>query len=308
MTVSSEPGPNVTFGQLPPVVSGTAPPDYNPDASSSVDFGGRGLLDLQYGFKIGGANNNLGSPLGLFFAPGANYVTVDQVPSVAAVANIAAAQVAAAATPLALVAVTGAGVTVMAAALFILQTGLTIPKGTLALDGLPGILTFSQNGTLGCEDPTKALSRAVSVTAAAGATGGVVKIGGYNLRGQPQTENITAVAGSTVNGKKAFKFVTSAVPQFTDAAHNYSIGTSDVYGLPLRADVYGYVSATFNNAPVTAPTFVAADTTAPATSATGDTRGTIVVTSDGVKRLQIMQGVSPANVLTVTGNFGVTPV
>jgi hypothetical protein len=305
MTISAEPGPNVTWGQLQPVVPGTAPPDYNPDAGPSGDFAGRGLLDMRFGYKIGGSDANIGAPIAIIFPPGNNYAVIDQVPSVAATANIAALANATNGTPLALVTATGAGVTVMATSLFIFQTGLTVPA-CLALDGIPGIVAFSQNGNMGAADPTKSLARAVQITAAAGAAGGVVQVQGYDLYGRPQTENITAVAASSVNGKKAFKFVSAIVPQFTDA-HNYSAGIADVYGLPLRADVYGYVSATFNNAPVTVPGFVAAVTTSPATSTTGDVRGTLTVASDGTKRLQIQQGVSPANCLTVAGNFGVTP-
>jgi hypothetical protein len=186
----------------------------------------------------------------------------------------------------------------MTAALTLRAHGFTVPA-CLAIDGLPAYVSFGQTGAVNAFDPTTMLARAVSITGVAGGAGGTFRIQGYDVYGEPMTEHITAAAGAaTTNGLKAWKFVQKVTPLFTDA-HNYSVGTADVYGLPLRADVYGYVNSTFNNAPVTAPTFVAAVTSTP-TSTSGDVRGTIVVTSDGTKRLQIMQGVSPANINALT--------
>lgn len=308
MSIEGKPGPCVSYGQLPPIVPGAAPPDYNPDTGPDMGYAGVGLLDSRYGFKIGGAGNPGSSPLlALGFFPGVNYVVIDQVPSTASTTNIAAAADPVSGTPLALVTATGSGVTVLAAALYIPQTGITIPAGTLCLDGAPGIVTFGENGAVGVADPTKALARGVAIAAQNGSGGGTVLISGADLYGNPQTDLVTAVSNTTVNSLKAFKFIYSITPQFTDASHTLSAGIADVYGLPLRADVYGYVISTFNNAPVTTPTFVAADTTSPATNATGDVRGTIAVTADGTKRLQVMQGISPANALTTAGRYGVTP-
>lgn len=315
MSLTAPAGPQVVFGQNPPVAPGAAPDSYNADRAPSMSDLGAGLLDPQYGYKMGGggsgASSPQGSPLAFQYCPGVNYAVLDQVPSVATSANIAALQNTTSGTPLTLVSATGAGITAMTVALFITPTGLTVPA-CLAIDGLPAWIVFGQSGVIQGWDPTKSLARAVSVTGVTSGAGGAFLVSGYDYRGYPQTETITAGAGvNTVNGKKAFKFVKSVTPQFTDA-HNYSVGTADVYGLPLRADVYGYVNATFNNAPVTSPTFVAADTTSPATAATGDVRGTIVAASDGTKRLQVMQGISPANLAALTptsyvGMFGVVP-
>lgn len=160
-------------------------------------------------------------------------------------------------------------------------------------------------------DPTTMIARAVSISGVSGGAGGDFTVRGYSVYGIPMAETITVAAGAnTVNGKKAFKFVTSVTPLFTDA-HNYSVGVADVYGLPLRADAFGYVQATFNNQLTTNPTFVAAVTSA-STGTSGDTRGTIVVTADNTKRLQVMQGVSVAQLAALTpgstvGLFGAVP-
>jgi hypothetical protein len=268
---------------------------------------GRGLIDPRFGYTPGGTGN--GSAQAFGFGPGVNYVVLDQVPSTAAVNNIAAAANPASGTPMTLVSSTGAGVTVMTAAYANKATGLSVPA-CLALDGLPGFVAFGQSLALQFFDPTKSLSRAVSVTGVGSGSGGTVTIKGYDLYGQPMTQTITLGAGAnTVNSTKAFKFVQSVTPNFTDT-HAISVGTADVYGLPLLASSYGYVNATFNNAPVTSPTFVAGVATTPSAT-TGDVRGTIVVTSDGTKRLQVMQGVSLANLATLTpalfsGLYGAT--
>ena len=158
-------------------------------------------------------------------------------------------------------------------------------------------------------NPQALVSRAVSVTGSSSSTGGNITISGYDIYGVPMSEVIAAPAGATtVNGKKAFKYISSVVPAFTDA-HNYSVGTTDIYGLPLRSDFFSDVSINYNAAAVTANTgYVAAVTTSPATTTTGDVRGTYALqsASDGSKRLAIRQFILPANMNSVTGLFGVT--
>lgn len=167
---------------------------------------------------------------------------------------------------------------------------------------------FGQSQSVSMWNPQSLVARAVSVTGSASATGGNILISGYDIYGAPMSEIIAAPASATtVNGKKAFKYIASVVPQFTDA-HNYSIGTTDIYGLPLRSDFFGDVAINYNNAAITANTgYVAAVTTSPATTTTGDVRGTYALQSaaDGTKRLMIRQFVLVANMGSNTGLFGV---
>ena len=302
MSIQAGEGPIVTYGQNPPVASGAAPDSYSADRAPSMADLGSGLIDPRFGYKMGGggsgASSPQGSPLAFFFGPGVNYVTTDQVPSVATTANIAALANAASGVAMTLVSTTGAGVTVTTAAQFIQPTGNTVPA-CLALDGAVAFKAFGQSGALSAWDPTTTLSRAISITGVSGGAGGAFKIVGYDVYGNLQHETITAAAGvATTNGVKAWKYIVSVTPQFADA-HNYSVGTADVYGLMFRADSYGYVMTTFNNVLLTNPTFVAAVTTTP-TATSGDTRGTIVAASDGTKRLQVMQGISIANLAAAT--------
>ena len=168
---------------------------------------------------------------------------------------------------------------------------------------------FGQSNTVYLWNPQAVVSRAVSVTGSSSATGGNILISGYDIYGVPMSEVIAAPASATtVNGKKAFKYIASVVPQFTDA-HNYSVGTTDIYGFALRADFFSDVAINYNNAVITANTgFTAAVTTSPATTGTGDVRGTYALQSaaDGSKRLSIRQFILPANAGSITGLFGVT--
>jgi len=52
------------------------------------------------------------------------------------------------------------------------------------------------------------------------------------------------------------------------------VGTGDVFGLPIRADSRNYALTAWGGAVVTTGTFTGAVTTDPATTTTGDVRGT----------------------------------
>jgi hypothetical protein len=153
------------------------------------------------------------------------------------------------------------------------------------------------------------VGRAVSITGSASASGGNFLISGYDIYGAPMSEVIAGPASATtVNGKKAFKYIASVVPQFTNA-QNYSAGTTDIFGFPLRSDFFSDVAINYNSALITANTgFVAAVTTSPATTTTGDVRGTYALqsASDASKRLAVRQFILPANMGTSAGLFGVT--
>lgn len=310
--ISAQPGPLIIWGQGPAIPgSGSAgvlpPQDYNPDLSYSGFAPGTGLLDVRKGYLNGGAAN---AQLAVIFAGGGGYIALDQAPSAIATANIAALANATSGTKMTLVSTTGAGITVMTAAYTSPSTGLTVPSGSLVIDGLPGSITIGSNGSILLPDPRTMIARAVSITGVSGGAGGHFIVAGADLFGNPQTENITATSGATTTaGKKAFKFVYSVTPQFTDA-HNYSIGTADVFGFPLRVDEFAFAAITWNNGGITANTgFVAADATSPATATTGDVRGTYATqsASDGTKKLQVIIEIPPWNAGTVAGVFGVTP-
>lgn len=134
-------------------------------------------------------------------------------------------------------------------------------------------------------DPRQALGRGLVVTCnnAAG-VGGAIVVRGYDVYGFPMSESIAIVPATSLSGygKKAFKYITSATPNFTDGTYTYSIGTSDVFGFNIREDFCEDTNVWWGGSLNAATTgYVAPDVTNPATSLTGDPRGTIQTSAIG---------------------------
>lgn len=137
-------------------------------------------------------------------------------------------------------------------------------------------------------DPRQCIARGIVTTVSAGtSSSNHLVVHGWDIYGQPMTESIPCTA-ATNYGKKAFKYIGSVVPDFTDGTNNYTVGTSDVFGFAQRADYLEETLVWWDSALVvgTAATpldygFVAADTTNPATTTTGDVRGTFQPSSIG---------------------------
>jgi hypothetical protein len=139
---------------------------------------------------------------------------------------------------------------------------------------------------------------------AAGAATAVLTITGTDVYGIPMSEAITLNGTTAVAGKKAFKTITRVAA--SAAATDFFVGTGDVFGLPIRADSRNYVQTAWGGAFVTTGTFVAAVTTDPATTTTGDVRGTFAPAdaADASKRLTLWVFVADDD--TQTGLYGVT--
>ena len=217
------------------------------------------------------------SPMDLGVGPLGRVYVWDCVPQTLQTANIAASQAPAGSGSLTLTAGTSA-------------------KSVVRADGT----TVIQLNT------PRALQVNTSTTARA------VTISGYDYYGQAMTETITvSVAGTPVSGKKAFYQIASAT--INGSATAVTIGTTDIFGLPVRCIDAGYiVKVGWNNTLLqNAGTFTAADMTNPASSTTGDVRGTFQPTtaSDGVKRLVMtiaLPAIATGPNATRTGALGVT--
>ena len=303
MSITANSGPYVSFGQ------GTFA-DYNPEAGPSLFYAGAGLLDPRpyYTYQPG---QDFGAATAGFLGF-TRILTVNYVPATLSNTAIAAAANATSGTAFTLVSSSGSGVTV-GASVTNASTGALV-TGLLALNGSSARVSFGSSGTIQLWDPTTLLGRALSITGSASSTGGNFLISGYDCYGYPMSEVIAGPAGATTtNGKKAFKYIASVVPQFTDA-HNYSVGTADIFGFPLYSATFNAgadvdVAISWAGAAITSATgYTAGVTTSPATTTTGDVRGTYAVqsASDGSKRLLITQSPSLANISSITGLFGVT--
>ena len=98
----------------------------------------------------------------------------------------------------------------------------------------------------------------------------VLTVTGLDEYGNTVVES--SASGTSMTGKKAFKEITSVVPSANITAA--TVGTGDVFGLPLFLGSTGLVIRELQDgAAATAGTVVAADTSVP-TATTGDVRGT----------------------------------
>ncbi|UOF78454.1 hypothetical protein [Caudoviricetes sp.] len=151
--------------------------------------------------------------------------------------------------------------------------------------------------------------RALSVNTSTSAR--AVTVSGYDYYGQPMTETITvSVAGTPVNGKKAFYQVSSAT--ISGSATAVTIGTTDIIGIPVRVVDAGYIASVgwANTLARDAGTFVQADT-ATATATTGDVRGTYVPSSASNSQRRLVMSIACNAIMvgpnaTRQGALGVT--
>jgi hypothetical protein len=200
---------------------------------------------------------------------------------------------------------------------YIVDTPQTVTSTTITgvagINGVPRI-PFGQTGSggpggLGAYNPMCMIGRNVRITTASGDTA-VYTVLGYDIYGYPMSEAITANGASTVSGKKAFKYIASVTPVGTVGA-TASVGTGDVYGFPLISDTFQDVQISWSATAITASTgYLAGVKTNPATTTTGDVRGTYAVqsASDGTKRLTINQLPPPTEITSAAGLFGITQV
>lgn len=137
--------------------------------------------------------------------------------------------------------------------------------------------------------------RCVTITAA-GANTAIPTVYGYDQYGQPMSQTLAAPSTSTVTTTKAF-FQISRIAVSAAAGSALTAGFNDKLGLPLRVTDVGYVSSVKWAATLAADagTFVAADTTSPATVSTTDVRGCYTPSSaaNGSRRL-VLQIALPA--------------
>lgn len=156
--------------------------------------------------------------------------------------------------------------------------------------------------------------RALSVTTGTGTTtSSNITITGWDLYGQPMSEVIASgtVASTTTNGKKAFYQILS-VSGSAATTSTITVGTTQLLGVPVRITngVYLCHVGWSTGFAIDSGTLAVADTTNPATTTTGDVRGTFSPSSapDGIKRLILgimLPAISAGPNATRLGAFGV---
>lgn len=131
--------------------------------------------------------------------------------------------------------------------------------------------------------------RCVTITAS-GANTATYLVSGFDQYGQAMSALLAAPSTSTVATTKAFKIVTSVTnANATAGTNNLTVGFNDKLGLPFRVTDVCYVQSVkwATTLAQDGGTFVAADTTSPATTSTTDVRGCYTPSSaaNGTRRL-----------------------
>lgn len=194
------------------------------------------------------------------------------------------------------------GALVTAAALTTMPFGNVIPASTLVIQSQMSYTTVGTRDITASYDPTNACTRTIAVTGVASGAGGTFVVRGWDIYGQPISENIVANTGATtVNGALAYKWIKSITPLFTDA-HNYSFDVLNVFGLHLAVDTAAYVDAWIGGSGYQTNPSVTAAATAVVSATSGDVRGTLTLTPGG-NRITIF--VTPSNArLMINPNGG----
>lgn len=185
-------------------------------------------------------------------------------------------------------------------------TAMTLTAGT-------GITTSIAPSGTGATVYVLDVNRAISITSAGDLSAVGFLVTGFDRYGVQMSQLVTGPNATTVNSTKAFKSILSVVPNATSAT-TCTIGTADVFGFQYRLVDVGYiVSAKWAGVLAqNAGSAVAGVTTDPATTTTGDVRGTFAqagAASNGSRRLVIcfhLDSTQCGSSATLTSLVGVT--
>lgn len=300
MSITRFIGPLVVPGAGPNAASSAL--DYNDSAGPSIFAHGVGLVDGRFGPYNGGDITN---PLPCWYGTD-NIAVLDQAPSTLSAVNIAAAQVPVAGTALTL-ANASTGITVLASPVY-LATNI-FPIGARMIDGNPALLSIAaMGGGVSPYDPRTMISRTLRFTSVGDDSAATAAVVFYDVYGFLCHETVTLSNATIATSLKAVKAVVSITPGGTLSGSNLSVGTSDVFGLPLASYEFPWAKIYWADALISATTgWVAAVTTSPATAITGDTRGKYGTqsASNGTRKLQVFLTPQAQNMST-TGLYGAT--
>lgn len=299
MSITRMTGPLVISGAGP---LGSGALDYNDSPGPSAFAHGVALADNRMG-PFGGTD--IATPIPVWYGSD-SVAVVNQAPSTLSAVNISAAAVPVAGTAVTL-AGASTGITVLTAPYAFGQN--TFPTGCRVIDGNPAFITLSPTGGgISAYDPRTMIGRCLRFTSVGNDSAATALVVGYDVYGIIVHETVTLANATVATSKKPLKAVLSITPAGTLSGSNLSVGTSDVYELPLAVYDFPWVRIYWAGTLISATTgFTAAVTTSPATATTGAVRGTYATqsASNGTNALQVF--ITPeAWHMDVAGLFGVT--
>lgn len=284
MAITGFKGPAVSFGAYPQA-------DNNEFEGPDVHNAGSALQDPRTYTSYSGGNWVCG-----WFQSARGYLTIDATPGTSNGTCIAASQ--SGATAMTLASANNSSSQIVVNANFINAsngaTGSAIAIGCPDATATSQFFAFGSGGARGTSgvniwDPTRAISRVITVTTAGTDTGRTVTIAGNDIYGVPMTQTLVTANTSTVATTKAFKYIRSVTLDALPTG-GISVGVGTVFGLPLRCDTLAFAQIFHLTSSATAIT--AANTTA-SDATSGDARGTFTVAAvTGTSRLTVFQSVT----------------
>lgn len=136
---------------------------------------------------------------------------------------------------------------------------------------------------------------------ASGAYAGTVTVNGRDYLGQPMSEAVVMNGAVVVVGKKAFKYI-DKITWVTTGAVTMNVGIGSALGLPYRMQTI--LAETLAGVAQANGTLVTPDLTDPATSVTGDPRGTYATTAAMNGANYITAVFIPNRTINISGNGG----
>jgi hypothetical protein len=340
MAITAHSGPQINFGVT--LSSSGAQMDYNSERGPSLFDLGTGISDPRTPFCYG-PGSAVGTDVMAWPGSYGGGVLVDGWPTAISTNGLALTQTATSfststLTPAALTLIALTSQTQNATWTTIVPTTGTTAVSVLALDLVQGAasstpvsgatptistrLPFGVSGTVNFWNPQGMISRNVQFcnNSSQDLITTLCKISGYDVYGYAMSEIIPfSTSGSATSaGKKAFKYIASAVVYSTGGAivsSLVSLGAGDVYGFPIRLDSPAYTRVYYGPSATPTPVgssgtaFTIASTVATATSTTGDVRGTLTASgasnatqasSTTSNRLTIFVLPSPVALATIT--------
>lgn len=310
MAITAINGPHVVFGITLTSSGGTA--EYNEERGPSLYDMGVGLLDPRPQFTYT-PGNGVGHSIYGWYVDGP---LIDATPTTVNTSGIALTQTA-----------TGSGALTLATSANssnVASYSLTPSTGTaavtvLAIDSALTGKSFGTGATVNIWDPSKAISRCLKVgfnSSVDYVSSGTITFAGYDLYGFALTATVSPSSTTTGTTTKAFKYLSSVtLGGITWTSTTVYVGVTDTYGLPIRVDHPGYVTAwsgasSLATLGTVAGSLTPASTVATATSTTGDVRGlwasSLASNSTAAAPVKFVLWASPsvANLATITStNF-----
>jgi hypothetical protein len=144
-------------------------------------------------------------------------------------------------------------------------------------------------------NPRETLTRTITLQAVTAVTYSAI-VSGWDLWGNPMTELLALNAQTSMSGKKAFKYIGSIVSGTSSGTQALSFGIGDTFGFPVRGDEWEQTEVKWNGAAAVNSNGFAPPITTPASSTTGDVRGTMQIST------AVLTGVLATSVSAVASN------